>query len=148
MLHIKHPFCCFLNRSIHPDQLPVHDHIDPEDQYIDTTLCQSRVDPELLLAEQNRSRAFAPMERHVSTEAETRTAHRQSLLPDANDNNHDRSEPAGARRLLADEEVFAPMDGFETSANEEADLSASNSLAFLEETRQRFKQLEKEAEVC
>ena len=55
------------------------------------------------------------------------------------------------RHLLADDgnsRMFAPMQGLEATATDDGEVSADNSLAFLEETRQRFRQLEKEAEVC
>ncbi len=159
--------------------------MDPEDQYIDTSLRQSQIDPQLLLASARRTfgttpgarespqhqehtgqqrllavddtqENFQPMEGvdTMSTQHHTHLGH-QRLLDD--DDSHRDVQPIGrydtaqTSRLLADDSVgrsFAPMHGLEaTTVSDDGEVSADNSLAFLEETRQRFRQLEKEAEV-
>ncbi|XP_038055401.1 oral-facial-digital syndrome 1 protein-like isoform X2 [Patiria miniata] len=71
---------------------PVHDHIEPDNHYIDTTLHQTHIEQQLLLADQGG---------------------------------------------------FGPITGLDS---DNSDLSPNASLAFLEDTKARFKQLEIEAE--
>ena len=45
----------------HSDHVPVHDELEPEDQYLDTTLRQTRIDPHLKLGgseQQNRGKWY------------------------------------------------------------------------------------------
>ncbi|XP_072039757.1 uncharacterized protein [Amphiura filiformis] len=166
----------------HSDHVPVHDQLNPEDQYIDTALRQSHIDPQLLLsnerttfgsmalaeigvqhqlqtgqhrllAEEDTRDNLQPMERLDTMSTRHQPHSQQRLLAD--EDSMEDSQPmtgfdtTGANRLLADESSirgFAPMQRFEATAIDDGEVSADNSLAFLEETRHRFRQLEKEAE--